>query len=1328
MTDKKRLVKKQAELLKIFGNYINTPKRVSYSSVCQDIRDIAEADFTLLNIREFDNKKVTKTIAVNTKSVAKNFSKLLNKVWQSKGVAHEAIKAKKLVKVKPTQFSTKEKELFTGYELYVHRLNFQSVTLGSIIIGYKKGTKPDFPKLVEHLLQQVSSLIHTKIYDLKKADQLCERAIKLTNQVPGVIVELQMFADGSYRFNYMSKNAEQRSGYSIEKILNNPDLLEQRQHPEDRKKVKKDFHRSAVTLKPMETEYRVFLPANKGKATWQKLVATPEKREDGSIIWYGHISDIAEQRKVTEKLRETSVHLEKLTNNVPGIIFELELNPQTHEQKYKYISRHAESFTGIHINELYKNPQSIYKFRHPTDQKRLELSFLKAAKTLETVNIEYREYLPQNNGEVTWRRTIAAPEKQKNGNVTFYGHITDIQETKKLQEKLLQAEREARRSSEYLALITNSLVSTIFELQRTACGRYKFAYISRAIERVTGYSAEEIKNDANLLFRLNYPDDRERFYSELEKSAKFLTPVDIEYRTVLPDTGITWSKLTAPAPEQLEDGTVKWYGHFESIHEQKQLYEQLEKAEKEAREFNNYLTKITNQVPGVIIEYQYFPNGYSHINYINGSVEWGTGVKADDLKLNANRVFDIIYEEDLPKINSVFNCIPKKLERVSIDCRYRNMLTRKLGWLNVEAEPELQADGSIIWYGYISNIQEYKDIEDKLRRSEQEAKTASEYFKKVVSQIPGAVLTIKMDKAGNSELMVFNDSSDFNSSYKLNDLFALVHPDDFPILIETLQHSQENLTPFSIELRVNFNDNKEQTQYSWYLLQATPEKDQDENLIYYAYLGQIDELKETQLQALKAKEAAEKASKDKTDFLSNMSHEIRTPMNAILGFSELLIGKTQSPKYEAYLDGIISGGKNLLMLINDVLDLAKIESGKMEIHYQPTDINAIAREFYNIYFQESLKKGITFLVDINVPETDLVMLDELRIRQILFNLISNAFKFTHSGEVCLIIGCNKKQNGFMELSFAVKDNGIGIPEDQQQLIFESFRQQEGQNVKKYGGTGLGLAITKYFTEAMKGKITLESKQGVGSTFTVSFPNVEVVQNDKQQKQQIDDVFKHVVFKNQKVLIVEDIISNLEVLVGFLEDRNLQIIHAENGKVALDYLKKELPDIILMDMTMPVMSGYEAVKIIKSNAAWKHIPIIAVTASVLKHSDLSVSEYCDNLLRKPVVKQELIVMLAQYLKHNMEGEETPAQLNINELQFQSEIKSDLRTKFMHNYEQVSELMSVDDIGNFASQLKKYSDKVNDKQLRSYAQTLLQHSENFEIDKMNVLFSQFKNLVN
>ena len=379
-----------------------------------------------------------------------------------------------------------------------------------------------------------------------------------------------------------------------------------------------------------------------------------------------------------------------------------------------------------------------------------------------------------------------------------------------------------------------------------------------------------------------------------------------------------------------------------------------------------------------------------------------------------------------------------------------------------------------------------------------------------------------------------------------------------------------------------------------------------------------------------AKRQADQNAILKEQFMANMSHEIRTPMNSILGFSDLLDKTTLDKQQSEYLSAVKTSGANLLTIINDILDFSKIEAGKLNIEKISFNLIELIDSLKSMFIPKAQDKQIQLVVNIDAKTPTFIFGDPTRLTQILVNLISNAIKFTHHGEVSLTCIVSELNSEEVSLVFKIKDTGIGIPDDKINSVFERFNQGNTETTRKYGGNGLGLAIVKQLVEIQQGTISLNSKEGLGSEFLVKLKYPISQENQIQKIEDGNDFFKISTKRPLYVLLVEDHILNQKLALTYLTNFGLIVDLAENGLEAIEKFKTKLYDLVLMDIQMPVLDGYHAALQIRRDLK-STVPIIAMTANIMADErEKCYSFGMNDYLSKPFKEVDLYNIVNQYI--------------------------------------------------------------------------------------------------
>ncbi|MEI8279340.1 MAG: PAS domain-containing protein [Bacteroidota bacterium] len=555
-------------------------------------------------------------------------------------------------------------------------------------------------------------------------------------------------------------------------------------------------------------------------------------------------------------------------------------------------------------------------------------------------------------------------------------------------------------------------------------------------------------------------------------------------------------------------------------------------------------------------------------------------------------------------------------------------------WVSCRIFPVRKDDGWVQeWQIVIWDIDEEKKIYLELEELESERRNQQKLIQDIIDNIPsiifikdvqGRYLAInrRMEEVLNlpPERIIGKVDADFildknrHQEYKHSDEVVL---------------STKSLAVFEDVMQIDGKKN-------YFLVTKFPLLDEVGNVKNICGLAtDITERKSVEIKLLQAKKEAEKAKAAQETFLANMSHEIRTPMNGIMGMTNLLMSTHLSEDQKDFTGSIQDSARNLLAIINDLLDFSKIKSGKFQFEYSPFKIrHAIKKAVYPLQFKaedKMLKLNVVF--DTMVPEV--LIGDPLRLQQIIINLVGNAIKFTSSGSVDLYVACNRRNEDFIDLRINVKDTGIGIAENKLEYIFESFTQDSEDTSRKYGGTGLGLAIVKQLVELQKGNLSVKSTLGKGSVFSVTIPYK--VSNDEptEKRLNVPDKRQKNLLEGIHVLVAEDNLINQKVVKNTLTQQGAIVQLALNGRDAIQKVQSQNFDIILMDLQMPEVDGFKATRYIRQVLKIA-TPIVAMTADTLKgESDKCFEAGMTDFISKPFEPDELYQLIIK-LTNTREG--------------------------------------------------------------------------------------------
>ncbi|MBX7154313.1 MAG: PAS domain-containing protein [Bacteriodetes bacterium] len=1035
-----------------------------------------------------------------------------------------------------------------------------------------------------------------------------------------------------------------------------------------------------------------------------RATAHPLKRDDGTLIKYtGSIQDITERVYKEEQIRELSERLTLATSGIGIGIWEWDYNSQESiwdETTYKLYD--IDTTQKEHLHEIWRNRV------HPEDLDIVVKALSDAVKSTDgKLSADYR--VIHRDGTIHYLRENAVVVRDGFGkNLRLIGVTQDVTEQCTIEEKRKYME-ELLNESQQLANI----------------GSWEFlvdegkAIWSDNTFRIFGIEVQPYVSMAQYMGQV-HDEDKLQLQTVIGKCITENTPYEIQHRIVLPNGNIR-IVFGVGHPFTNANGEVKRLrGTVQDITERKMAEDALLRTAERlqiASESGAFGLWDWNIETGYLEwdDQMYKMYGVTPKEFSNSYDCWKNLVHSSDKKQTFDLVNSILNNTNTKSFNFGF-----KINTPAREVRYINAH----GTILRDSSGKPQRMIGLNW-----DVTKERTYEESIRRSE-ELLNESQMLANIGSWDYN-IITGEM-RWSKQMYELFGIEID-NKLLSFADYINAVHYDDRNTVYTVIDDAVQNCTSYSIEHRIFSHKGS----LHHVLSLGRPISDEKGNVVRLS--GTVQDITSSRIQQQEliiAKEKAEQASRAKSEFLANMSHEIRTPMNAVLGFTNLLGSHIKEPTLQEYIKSIQAGGAALMQIINDVLDLSKVEAGMLSIKPEPVHIGSVVEDIGRLFYQKIDEKKLRFISNIssNIPQA--LMLDEVRVRQILFNLIGNAIKFTdNEGTISVnVSGMPDSDGKSCILSLVVSDTGIGIPHDQQELIFEAFRQVAGQSTRKFGGTGLGLSICKRLVNIMGGDISVESEPGIGTSFTITLRNVLIADNIITTPTTSG---KKLVFKPASILAVDDNSENLKYMYALLQSQNFDIKLAQSGREAIAMTQDWTPDVVLMDLRMPELDGHETRELLRRDQRFVKTPIVAVSATVQEaKSDLVGNSAFDGYLLKPVTSEDLLDELKKYLPHNeiieqsTEETETPQEESLSdELTTEQieEYREILHTICNNEWHIAHDTFGSNDVENFISALENVEKNFKTRAISRYISKIRNAYEAFDIVNLKSELNRYTQMV-
>ncbi len=1138
-------------------------------------------------------------------------------------------------------------------------------------------------KYVDHHGVRTGMLVFRDITEQRKIEQEVRRLNIAINQSPASI----MIADANGKIEYVNKTFCEVSGYSKDELIGRyPGILKSGHHTEA------FYAHLWETITRGETWQGTFKNKTRGgDFFWERSVISPVFDELKNITHFIAVKEnITREKETREALEESEERHRVISDLTNDFVYSAVIKNNKITINWK--SGSLEKLAGFELHEINEKATGWYSIINETDLEKVVFPALMNLHREKVQNFEYRIKTKDNQEKWVSDKLRLISDDQNTDEMEVIGAIQDMTLRKGASIALDQ-------SKKYLDSIIDNLPVGLHIFDHKGYS----TRTNETLRKLFGIAKpEELKGSYNIL---NDPASRalgsDVVFREVYESKKTITR---EIELTRPGTGgsdgrskkITISEVIFPILRH--DGTVH------SVISLSSDITQRVEAEKALRASELHQKALLRLIPDLIFVLS--EEGVFKDHYVGDTSKLYLG--------NENFIGKSFGEVFSGPLSELF------YENLGRAVDSREMQSFRY---------EMEINAMTFYYETRLLVSEDKEVIAIIRditesvAAEKSVKVSEEKFRELAERTQDTLILLS---AYNEILYV---SPNLNhligisvEEYAENPMkfLRMIHPEDKKWVIPALNNYRKNKEEsVDIQFRVLLDYGK--LKWIWYR-ENTIFDDEYRPVRYAAVMTDITTNKMTEQQLKEAKEEAEKAYRSKSVFLANISHEIRTPMNAVLGFTDLLYARISDPVLKGYLNSIRSSGNTLLNLLNDILDLSKIEAQKMRILHSPVNLFTVFDEIKHIFSLKALEKGLdyTFKIDKNIPSS--LLMDELRLKQILLNLIDNAIKFTEIGEITVTAKLKEPLNftqGKVTLELVVEDSGIGIPVHLRESIFESFRQQDDQDKKKYKGTGLGLAITKRLVELFDGSITLESEIGKGSRFHIILPGITIsdpiVEKEAEPKGKIG--FEKGSLKGKTIVLVDEQKTNRDLIKELFAYSSGKVIEAESVEGVLKHLDENV-DLCILEMKSPG-SVLEDLILINNCDALKHVSKIGITTTSEFMLEPKIMAAFKSILTKPIQLKGLAEIVQNHfdtLKSNPNAADREFDEEMVDFRILNEVIKLLKGELHKKWQSALTTSSFSEIERFAQEVKVVGTEYNLNALNSFSDVLTMHVKNFDIDRM------------